>query len=203
MSTLLAQEAALYETMWASVDTYGERSPGELYLPIFQSLVAEAPRKARTFTPTLLDAGTGSGKAAVLLAQDGYRVTACDLTLSGLTPEARAADIRFHEGVCLWHDLRPLTGLWQSFDWVYCCDVLEHIPTQFVGLTVQRLLEVTGLGLFLSVGLEPDNFGAWVGQHLHQTVQPFTWWRDTLSELGTVVNARDLHLAATFLVVPR
>jgi hypothetical protein len=35
---------------------------------------------------------------------------------------------------------------------------------------------------------------------LHQTVQPFTWWRDSLKELGTIVEARDLLTDAAFLV---
>jgi hypothetical protein len=49
----------------------------------------------------------------------------------------------------------------------------------------------------------PDGHGVWVGKHLHQTVQPFTTWRDQLNEVGRVVDARDLCVAGVFCVEPR
>jgi CRISPR/Cas system-associated exonuclease Cas4 (RecB family) len=42
--------------------------------------------------------------------------------------------------------------------------------------------------VFLGIALVPDQFGVWMGTPLHLTVQPFTWWRDSLKELGTVVD---------------
>ncbi len=69
-------------------------------------------------------------------------------------------------------------------------------------LTVFRLLEVARRGVFLSIALEPDVFGAWVGKSLHQTVQSFTWWRDNLATLGTLKESRDLLNAGVFLLEP-
>jgi hypothetical protein len=99
---------------------------------------------------------------------------------------------------CLWHDLRGLTV--GPFEWVYCTDVLEHIPTAFTMLVVSRLLEVAEEGVFLSVSFVPDQMGVWIGETLHETVQPFTWWRDALNEVGEVVEARDLLGKGAFLV---
>jgi hypothetical protein len=62
---------------------------------------------------------------------------------------------------------------------------------------------VSRRGLFLSVSLVPDNFGVWVGKSLHQTVESFQWWKESLGELGVVTDARDLHHAATFYVEHR
>jgi SAM-dependent methyltransferase len=201
MPDLLAHETDLYTGIWAGVPSYGDHAPGEHYLPIFLDCVGDRRGRLTSSKGSVLDAGTGSGKGALALHRLGFRVTACDLTDAGLTDEARET-LRFRSA-CLWHDLRPLAPLWQSFDWVYCTDVLEHLPPQFTMLAVSRLLEVTSLGLFLAVYLEQDSNGAWVGQPLHLTVQPFTWWRDNLKELAEVVDARDLHQAATFFLKPR
>lgn len=184
-------EREKYDAIW-SIDGYAAMSPGEKYIPLFLELA-----KARTgwHTGSVLDAGTGSGKAAVALASAGFCVTCCDLTPSGLIDEAR--DLPFF-AQCLWKPFdRP-----QFFDWVYCCDVLEHIPPAFTMLVISHLLKAAKKGLFLSIGMTPDHFGVWVGEPLHVTVQPFTWWRDHLSQLGTVVAARDLLNAGVFYVEP-
>jgi len=193
MST--ATETEKYNDVWQALPTYGAYSPGELLFPLFLQMVGDA-------RGTVLDAGTGSGKGALALAAAGFDVTCCDVTSAGLVPEATA--LPFHV-TSLWHDLWPIAkGVGHpgrtQFDYVYCTDVLEHIPPQFTMLAIDQMLRVAKKGLFLGVSLRADDFGAWVGQPLHQTVQSFTWWRDSLKELGEVVEARDLFSEAVFLV---
>jgi hypothetical protein len=185
MSGILQTERALYEDVWSSVANYGEFSPGERYLPLFLQ-VAQPPA-------TVLDAGTGSGKGAMALIGAGFAVKACDFAEAGYQAEVPYQD------ACLWHNLSHLG----RFDWVYCTDVLEHIPPQFTMLAIDKMLRVAKRGVFLTVSLVPDSFGIWAGKSLHQTVQPFTWWRDSLRELGTVREARDLLTNAIFVVEPR
>jgi hypothetical protein len=88
-------------------------------------------------------------------------------------------------------------------DHVYCCDVLEHLPTQFTMLAVDQILRITKVGAYFSVFFEQDGYGPWVGRYLHLTVQPFVWWRDALREMGDVVEARDCHEFGIFYVRPR
>lgn len=185
--SLLDTERATYDTVWSSVEAYGQHSPGEHYLPLFLQ-VATPPA-------VVLDAGSGSGKGALALKRAGFHVTLCDVTHAGLVDEAKV--LPFFER-CLWHDL---SGLWS--DWVYCTDVLEHIPPQFTMLAIHQMLKVATEGLFLTVSLVPDSFGVWAGKSLHQSVFPFVWWRDALNEVGTVVEARDLIQNAMFVVKPR
>jgi SAM-dependent methyltransferase len=180
-------ERALYTDVWANVDTYGLHSPGEERVSMFQAM-------SRAKGGTVLDAGCGAGRGALALELAGFDVTLCDVTDAGLTDEARAVG-DFHR-VCLWSDLSRL-GV---FDYVYCADVMEHIPTEYVMLVLHRLLSVTTKGLFLSISLTQDNMGVWVGQHLHRTVQPFTWWRDRLRDIGTLVESRDLIDCGVYLV---
>jgi SAM-dependent methyltransferase len=192
--SLVSSERETYEAIW-SLDAYAKHSPGETYLPVFLDLVG-ADRG------TLLDAGCGTGRASVTLQQAGFDVVLADLTDEGLCEVARS--LPFHEA-CLWRDLSLVARGFghpgrTRLDYAYCCDVLEHIPPQFTMLVIDQLLRVTSRGVFLSVSLVPDHFGVWLGKPLHQTVQPFTWWRDGIASLGELVDARDLLGNATFYV---
>jgi 2-polyprenyl-3-methyl-5-hydroxy-6-metoxy-1,4-benzoquinol methylase len=191
---LLDTERQTYEAMWA-VDAYAAFSPGETYLPLFLDMV-------QTSHGTVLDAGCGSGKGALALQQAGFEVTACDLTPNGLIPAA--SGLRFHV-VSLWHDLPPQLGylFGRQVDYVYCCDVLEHIPLPFTMLVVRNLLAVARKGVFLTIALQPDQCGVWVGTALHQSVQSFVSWRDQLAELGTVQECRDCLMTGIYYVTPR
>jgi hypothetical protein len=81
--------------------------------------------------------------------------------------------------------------------------VLEHIPTPFTMLVASRLLEVARKGVFLSISLMPDQFGVWVGESLHKTVQTFPQWKAQLDTVGRLVEARDLLHCGLFWVEPR
>lgn len=188
--TIAAMERALYDEVLA-LEHYGDFSPGVAYLPAFLDMIG----RPRLDGLRVLDAGCATGRGAIALAEAGAEVTLCDLTPSGLVPEAAAWPF---VQACLWTD--ELLARAPDVDYVVCCDVLEHVPPQFTMLAVHQLLRVAREAVFLSIALVPDNFGAWVGRALHQTVQPYPWWRDSLRELGTVVEARDLGSVGLFLV---
>jgi SAM-dependent methyltransferase len=215
---LAESERDTYAAMW-SVPDYAKTSPGEQLVPAFLEMSGAIPqgdphwcerfpmghiyrslvRASRQ--QTVLDAGCGSGKGGVALAQAGFRVALCDLTGDGLVDEAKA--LPFHHA-CLWQPIRAQVA-WpeRQFDWVYCCDVLEHVPPTFAMLVISRLLEVARKGLFLSIALQGDNFGVWVNRPLHVTVQSFVQWRDQLHEIGRVKEARDMLMNGVYLVEPR
>jgi 2-polyprenyl-3-methyl-5-hydroxy-6-metoxy-1,4-benzoquinol methylase len=201
MLDLASQERLTYESMWL-VEDYAKTSPGGQLVPAFLEMSGASPGQS------VLDAGCGSGKGAIALREAGFAVTMADLTSSGLLPDAEG--FPFYD-TCLWDDLRHRFGVspirsprfGRRFDWVYCCDVLEHIPTPFVMLAVSRLLEVARYGVFLSIAMQGDNFGVWVGKPLHQTVQGFVQWRDQLAALGTVKECRDMLLNGVYLVEHR
>lgn len=190
--SIIRAERQTYEEMWA-IDAYSEYSPGAEYVQAFE-IMAQPAAGAR-----VLDAGCGTGKGALALAAAGYQVSLCDITPAGLTPEARR--LPFVQA-CLWDDHAAQQRV-PLVEWVYCCDVLEHIPPAFTMLTVARLLEQSIRGVFLSIALQPDEFGAWVGRPLHLTVQDFATWRDQLAAVGRVRECRDLLTTGLYLVTTR
>lgn len=159
---------------------------------------------------TVLDAGTGSGKGAVALAKRGFAVALFDVTFDGIEDRSMFEQFPSVPGL-LWDDLKHVPYMAKAFDeesfddrffdWAYCCDVMEHIPPQFTMLVVHRLLNIVRQGVFFSISLVPDQFGYLAGEPLHKTVQPFTWWRDALGEMGSVIDCRDLGNVGTYLVM--
>jgi 2-polyprenyl-3-methyl-5-hydroxy-6-metoxy-1,4-benzoquinol methylase len=190
-------ERAKYETLVAAVPAYRDFSPAESWLPVFSELVGDS-------RGTVLDAGCCTGKGGLWLSARGFDVTLCDLTDAGLVEEARRLEFR---SVCLWQGLEPLAYRYSDsgtcFDYVIACDVLEHIPTEYTMLVLRNLLAVTRHGLFLTICFHADEFGAAIGEALHLTVQSFSWWKTRISELGEIVDARDLINIGTFYVRPR
>jgi hypothetical protein len=186
---IVEAERETYEAMW-QVDGYHKNSPGEQLLPLFFDMAK--PELHHSF----LDAGCGAGRGALALLNIGVKnISLCDLTATGLLPEV--GHLPFYE-VSLWDNLQiPI------HDWVYCCDVLEHIPPTFAMLVVSRLLEASNRGVFLSISLMADNFGVWIGKPLHQTVQSFVQWRDQLNAIGHVVECRDLLHTGVYFVERR
>jgi len=194
--SIAATERETYEAVWTGIAQYGDNSPGLEQVDRFLDMSGATGG-------SVLDAGCGSGKGALALQDKGFDVTLADLTASGLTEAAQALPFARVE---LWHDLSPVayasTGM-TKFAYVYCCDVLEHVPPEFTMLVIARLLAVTRTGLFLSISTVGDAYGAWVGKPLHQTVKDFVWWRDRLNELGQVEECRDLLNGGLYYVRPR
>lgn len=198
-TTLETRERDLYSELWSGVGSYGAHSPGEHLAALFAALVPSRDLSAPK--ATVLDAGCGSGKGGLALTRLGFDVTLCDITPDGLTAEAQA--LRFAPA-CLWRDLKSqLPYCAGAYDFVYCCDVLEHIPPEYTMLVLDQLLRVTKRAAFFNISLVPDVYGAFVGKPLHQSVFPFTWWRDRLAGFGEMVECRDLLNSGVYLVRPR
>lgn len=184
-----AAERATYAEMW-QVPAYRSHSPGAMYAPLFLSMSRAKPGD------TVLDAGCGAGAGARALQTLGLDVRCCDITDEGMAGEDFEVPLPFQQ-VVLWDDVVNATG---PTDWVYCCDVMEHLPKEYSMLVIYQLLRVAQKGAFFSISLQPDAMGAWVGKPLHQTVEGFTWWRDRFRELGTVHECRDLLGMGLYLV---
>ena len=207
MKSLHDDERSLYDEAWA-VDGYDTFSPGEHYLPIFLDVLRNDHEDPSAVT--VLDAGCGAGKGSLALRHAGVGgVIGFDITDAGLLAEYKAAGIPFIEG-SLWKDVRGAVTRESAVafeqngrvDWVYCTDVMEHVPEAMTMLVIHELLSAVRTGVFLSISLVPDQFGAMVGRPLHQTVRDFMWWKRMLSELGTVTEARDLLNAGVYVVRP-
>lgn len=184
MGRIADTERALYEDAW-SLPQYRKWSPGLDAVPRFLRLTGAAP------PATVLDFGCGAGVAGADLLHRGFRATLVDQTDAGIADPT----LPFLPH-CLW---RPWTG--PHADYGFCVDVLEHIPTELTALTIARMVAAVDV-LYLELATVPDGCGVLVGQTLHKTVQPFTWWLALCRELATVSSGLDLLDRAVFILTP-
>jgi len=175
---MIEAERIKYQRMWTEVPGYRTNSPGERLVDTFLSLAQWGKGDE------LIDCGSGTGRAAKKLSEAGL-----DVTMLDITPDATDPDINlpFVEA-CLW-DMPDLLA-W-TIDWVYCCDVLEHIPTEHVDAVLDNLATMTGYGAFLQIALFNDGFGQMIGETLHLTVKPTEWWMEKINKRWEVKHQKD------------
>lgn len=184
-----AGEFEKYTAIW-SLDEYRAHSPGLDNVDRFVELIGPAHDQS------IIDIGCGEGVAGLKLGELGYR----DVTFLDLVSDQLRGDVprgRFIRSAVWshWNLVRRI-----GWDYGYCCDVMEHIPPEYVMLTLDRILSACRT-VYFSISFQPDGFGAMIGDVLHLTVRPFTWWRDHLADLGAVVEARDLCGSGIFVVI--
>ena len=183
-------ERAKYEDIW-QLPAYAENSPGDKRSTLFGQIANPS------LGDTLIDLGCGKGVGGKKLESlYGVDVTYLDITRAGdgsVEPFLKQP---------LWEPIPPIKGgrrTWQ-YNYGYCVDVMEHIPTEFTMLAVRNMLAVCKY-VFFGVSFLPDYFGpAFVGQQLHLTIKDFTWWRDHFSEMGQLLDGRDLLGSGVYYV---
>lgn len=183
---LIESERAKYAELWSHVPEYRDFSPGLQNVKRFMEVMK--PNAGAT----ILDIGCGTGAAGLMFEQFGLRPHWLDITEAGLIPAIKKE--RFTR-TALW-------GGWaEEFDCDYgfCCDVMEHIPTEYTMLVIDRIVAACKTTWF-QIALVPDQFGATIGQPLHLTVKPFVWWLERMKMAGKVIDARDLCGQALYVV---
>ena len=158
--------------MWQQ-PCYRRSSPGlrvsKLFLDKLHPLITEGQR--------LIDFGSGTGKAAAPFLQAGLCVDMVDIASNALDPEMQSllhilpAHLSFTQSP-LWNLPKTL----KPAEWIYCCDVLEHIPSERVMDTLREMSKRTLKGGIFQIYLEDEPFGDMIGQTLHLTLRPREWW---------------------------
>lgn len=175
-------EVEKYEAMWA-LEAYREVAPGEHCAKDFLELCRPRGR--------VIDFGCGTGRGGLAIAKAGLDVLLVDF-VEGSRDEA-ASHLPFSR-----RDLSKVMNL--LGDYGYCTDVMEHIPPKQVEDVIHNLFACVPT-VFFQISLVPDTMGAAIGQALHLSVHPLSWWYDLFHTLGYhVLWNRDQGDSALFLV---
>lgn len=186
MIDIAEMEREKYSELWSDVPDYRKHSPGKENVSRFMKIMKPVGGS------TLLDIGCGTGEAGLDFQQLGMDVSWLDITDAGLAsviPRDRFIQTP------LWMDVSGD----DDYRYGFCCDVMEHIPTEYSMLVIDRITRACKFTWF-QISLVPDQFGAVIGQTLHLTVRPFNWWLERLRFTGKVIEARDLCDTALFVV---
>ena len=159
MTNLLEDEQRKYIMAWASDDYRNSPSPGAAAALRVRQLLNVAATEA---FPSIADFGCGAGAAIPVLDKEGFAPVGVDIVDAGARPLVIAP---------LWGPL-PV-----RVDYGMCVDVMEHIPTDFVGKTIHEILFAVRFRTFFQIAMFPDSLGASiVGEPLHLTVKDKRWW---------------------------
>ncbi len=168
------QEKAKYERVW-QLPEYSLNSPGARHAQKFMNTIQAVMGDKVTSDYKLADYGCGTGRAARFFSKLGFNVTGFDITLSGVEFEQR--DNLIFKQQCLWE---PIDGV---FDFGYCTDVLEHIPTNKVNDVIESIamsIKIDGI-VYFNISTVEDTLGKSIGEQLHLTVRGVKWWAERLS----------------------
>lgn len=157
-----------YETYWrTSRGSYSER---------FVAQVCE------TFGfDSVLDVGSGDGTVVrqflkrqkqaygIEYSKEATKTYCPDLMASGHVVNGSLTDLPFAD---------------DSFDLVFCSEVLEHIEPNSVEMAVAEIARVAKRNLFLTISLRPSSDN----NKYHLTLRPRTWWESIFSRYGCTVN---------------
>jgi SAM-dependent methyltransferase len=176
----------MYELLYASgeygdfngaTDEDGDSHGGYRALPNY--LDPNSPHAWHPFE-SILDVGCGKGEGVKLLGEEGYEAWGCDIAdLSNIWTENGI------ENRC-WtapsHDL-PFNN--DSFDMVMCCDVLEHIPPDYVDKSLDEIFRVSRKYFYFSIACcEETPVRGKYNIPLHMTIMPPNWWMEKLTVRG-------------------
>lgn len=184
---LAAVEQEKYKKAWG-LDDYRGFAPGENFVEVFLSVSQAVPGNS------LIDFGTGTGRAALALDRFGLSVKMVDIAENCLDDSVREKIGSELLVANLWDDIDLPPA-----DFGFCSDVMEHIPPEKVDSVLQNIAWLTKRAFF-SIAFTPDHFGKVVGSPLHLTVESFVWWREKLKGFGKLLDARDLLGQGIFYV---
>ena len=172
-------EADKYRRIWER-DEYRKISPGMMEAERALTLLYMQPEQ------TLIDFGAGTGRATAFFRDKGLDVLAVDFAENALETSVPFVN------ACLWDMPEGL-----SAELGYCCDVMEHIPTEKVADVLTGIRSrITG-AVYFRIATRPDKMGKLIKSRLHLTVQSGEWWRRQLEDHWGIVdvvenNGRDL-----------
>lgn len=173
-------EAQKYGRMWEHPE-YRAVSPGEGLAQLFLQIARPKPGSE------IIDFGCGTGRGGLMLAVlGGMKVTLVDFVRNSLDEDLKDMLVtQKHVLRFLKHDLEQKLPI--AAEYGFCCDVMEHIPTDKVERVLANVL-MAAQHVFFSISTVDDSCGKLEGETLHLTVKPPAWWADQFQKLGCMVH---------------
>lgn len=175
----MLSEQQKYEEVWKH-EQYRDVAPGEILADKFLELAD--PKRGET----VYDLGCGTGRGALkIVTRTNAKVVAMDFATNCLDEHSLAmVKSAPHLMEFRQHDLtKAVEGI---ADYAYCTDVMEHIPPEQVDIVLGNVLR-SARKVFLGISTVPDHLGALIGETLHLSVHPASWWREKLEKFGAKV----------------
>lgn len=185
MDNQALSERAKYDLIWSQYPSYRDCSPGEVFAPFFLQFFQTEICSSQS----VIDFGCGTGRACHAFIAQNLNVTLVDFSSEALDEEIRnllhlCPQMVAFVQACLWDLPKTL----KSAEWIYCCDVLEHIPEERIDQVLKGISSRMKKGGYLSICLQEDLSGKQLGFPLHLTVKNKEWWQKKLSRYFSLLK---------------
>jgi 2-polyprenyl-3-methyl-5-hydroxy-6-metoxy-1,4-benzoquinol methylase len=176
-------ERTKYNKVWDRPD-YSEVSPAMRHLD--HALEWMKPEQGASIT----DWGSGSGKASDKLDELGFKVRMVDIASNAYKGKLKVIE------ACLWE----LPDSLDATDYGICCDVMEHIPPEYVDGVLKAIAKRTKTACYFQIALFHDTHFTHAGP-LHLSVFQHDIWRNKIlavfstAEFAMIKNKHLLVLA--------
>lgn len=181
-----AREKEKYNVIWRDYPCYRDCSPGELFVSLFFEGFKEEIQAGDTIT----DFGCGTANVAKNFLEKGLNVALVDISSYCLNKEIRHLiallphQLVFYQS-CLW----SLSNEISPTSWIYCCDVMEHIPEDKIDIVLNEMAIRMRKGGYFSICLKEDSLGKnLIGTPLHLTVKGRDFWEKKISSHFTILG---------------
>jgi len=177
------REQEKYEKIHDSSKAYKQANQGRKCIEEFSQLARPVG--------LVLDCGAGNGLASGWLKDRGYPVASVDIARNAGCHSLEGIDSYAH---CLW-DPFPVTG-----DWVFCTDVMEHLPPEHVDGALVEMAYAARRGAYFQICTVADVTGPkLIGEHLHLTIKDESWWaKELMKHWPSVRRLGNAHSQVTF-----
>lgn len=163
---MIEKETKKYKRIWSMPD-YAKWSPGtDEHLPFFHEVRPEDGT-------SIIDYGCGQGKSVDFFKRCGFETKGVDL-------------VKLHEDTIIAPLWELPAGL--NSDYAFCCDVMEHLPGQYVAQSIEQIRDATVVAGYFRISTVPDEYGRMIGQQLHLTVENGNWWFSQFKKLWPQVR---------------
>lgn len=198
---LTKQEQEKYESIW-NVPSYRASSPGFLQTAVFFDFFKDLLKPHDSIT----DFGCGSGFSALSFLENNLTVHLIDIASNALHDKITALTLLSPDRIkfttsCIWELNEDIP----SSDWIYCVDVLEHLPTEKIDDALREIAKRTKKGGLLQIFLQDEPFGQLIGETLHLTIKPLPWWIEKINTHFSILGLAPIipNVRYTIFVEPK
>lgn len=75
---------------------------------------------------------------------------------------------------------------YEPADYGLCLGVMDHIPEDQVPATILHIHHVARREVYFTIPIRDLGYNDLIGKKIQQTIKPIGWWRNRLTEIGSV-----------------
>jgi len=198
---LTKKEQEKYESIW-NIPSYRASSPGYLQTSVFFDFFKDLIKPGDSIT----DFGSGSGFSTLPFLENNLTVHLIDIASNALDEKITALTTLLPDRItftnsCIWEiglEVPPS-------DWIYCVDVLEHLPTEKIDDSLREIAKRTKKGGLLQIFLQDEPFGQLIGETLHLSIKPLPWWIEKINSHFSILGLAPIipNVRYTIFVAPK